>query len=611
MLKAITYILICLVFLNKLIAQPFKTLDVVGKTVNTDLKGYLYKASNLKFTKPNELILMDKLFVKVDGQLPNFGVDSHENWVFFQLTNRESQPKKLVLFLDQTFLDKADFYQLNGAGEILEITYSQNTPAEKRPFFYPNFSFVFDLAPNSSNRIYLRIKSSPVNGISRAILNLSDEVSFHANFSRRFFLFGVLVGFLLLTFLGGLILFYFGKEKVYLIYSFYILNVIIYYLCNGGYLNLFFADSILGSPEFSNAVLMSATTLHIWFIYDFVHIEKNFSKGISLIVQLLMVFFIGLALYFLLFDLPSWLPIFVRVLLFLVGLFILTLSVWGIKQKQTPTLLYSLATFPSILLIVYFLMTALKIVPLYNLAFSFVFPLTVFEIIVFGVGLVFRFNNEKLDAEKRLASERQQIAQKIISAQEVERQRVAQDLHDDLGSTLSLLKYRLIESNEVFGNQLFDEIKIADKAVEDLSIISHNLTPTLFVQKGLVKALSELTHLHKSPQIKFINSGKIKALDWNTELSIFRIVKELLNNSIKHSKASKIEIQLIYFDEFLYVSVEDNGKGMSKNADLSEGIGLKNIYLRINFLNGKVNQETSERGTLISIEIPYEPNPQN
>jgi signal transduction histidine kinase len=108
--------------------------------------------------------------------------------------------------------------------------------------------------------------------------------------------------------------------------------------------------------------------------------------------------------------------------------------------------------------------------------------------------------------------------------------------------------------------------------------------------------------------VSFLCSGNERKLDWETELSIFRIAKELLNNALKHSKASKIEAQLIYFDDFLYLSVEDNGVGFVKNEKEIKGIGLKNITLRVNYLNGKMSQESSDKGTLISVEIPYEPN---
>jgi signal transduction histidine kinase len=204
------------------------------------------------------------------------------------------------------------------------------------------------------------------------------------------------------------------------------------------------------------------------------------------------------------------------------------------------------------------------------------------------------------------------VASKIISAQEHERQRISQDLHDDLGSTLSMLKFRLEESNKTFDNQLISEIETTNKAVEDLRQISYNLMPTMFLQRGLVIALEELINVNKiGSKVEFVHSGKEKRLDLDIELNIFRIIKELLNNALKHAKASKIEFQLIYFDDFLFISIEDNGIGFKENQSKTEGNGLKNINLRVNYLKGKLEFESSKKGTQFSIEIPYEPNLQN
>jgi signal transduction histidine kinase len=111
--------------------------------------------------------------------------------------------------------------------------------------------------------------------------------------------------------------------------------------------------------------------------------------------------------------------------------------------------------------------------------------------------------------------------------------------------------------------------------------------------------------------VHFITSGNERKLEWEMELSIFRIAKELLNNALRHAKASNIEVQLIHFEDFLYVSVEDNGIGFSNNKEEIKGIGLKNITLRVDYLNGKMSQESSNKGTLIAIEIPYNANHQS
>jgi signal transduction histidine kinase len=231
---------------------------------------------------------------------------------------------------------------------------------------------------------------------------------------------------------------------------------------------------------------------------------------------------------------------------------------------------------------------------------------------VFGVGLVYQLNDEKQAIEGKLNEERTQVASKIISAQEDERQRISQDLHDDLGSTLSMLKFQLEESNKLFDSKLLNEISITNKAVEDLRQISYNLMPTMFLQRGLLMALEEFITINKiSSRVEFIYSGTENRLNLDTELNIFRIIKELLNNAIKHAKASKIELQIIYYDSFMYISVEDNGIGFEEKGVALTGNGLKNINLRVNYLNGKLSLESSPKGTLVLIEIPYEPKPKN
>ena len=134
----------------------------------------------------------------------------------------------------------------------------------------------------------------------------------------------------------------------------------------------------------------------------------------------------------------------------------------------------------------------------------------------------------------------------------------------------------------------------------------------MFRERGLLISLNEFILLNKiESKVIFLHSENKKRLNLDTELSIYRIIKELLNNAIKHAKASRIELQLIYFEDFLYLSIEDNGIGIKENQTESKGNGLKNLDLRVNYLNGKMNRESSDKGTLISIEIPYEPNPED
>lgn len=93
-------------------------------------------------------------------------------------------------------------------------------------------------------------------------------------------------------------------------------------------------------------------------------------------------------------------------------------------------------------------------------------------------------------------------------------------------------------------------------------------------------------------------------LNADAELNIYRIIGELLNNILKHAKASKGVVQLLYYDDYLLVSVEDNGRGI-KTEEKNWGIGLKNINSRVEYLKAELSIDTGPLGTTVIIKMPY------
>jgi signal transduction histidine kinase len=109
---------------------------------------------------------------------------------------------------------------------------------------------------------------------------------------------------------------------------------------------------------------------------------------------------------------------------------------------------------------------------------------------------------------------------------------------------------------------------------------------------------------HPTTAIDFDYTGNVRKLKPITELVIYRIINELITNIYKHSLASKAFIQLIYQERSLVVTVEDNGTGIKKTK--SEGIGLRSIRLRSEYLHAQLKIESDDKGTLIILEVPYE-----
>jgi signal transduction histidine kinase len=225
-----------------------------------------------------------------------------------------------------------------------------------------------------------------------------------------------------------------------------------------------------------------------------------------------------------------------------------------------------------------------------------------------GVSLIYVFNKEKEKIQTELEKNRVETTRRILLAQEEERQRLALDLHDDLGGSLSVLTREIDELNEQNEHILQRPLQLLNKIVVDLRTVSHHLMPSSFAEKGLKRVLEEsieMANRQAKTAFIFVVSGDEKRLTIDAEVHIYRIIKELLNNILKHADADKAVLQVIYLPDLMYVSIEDNGRGFDFSAKESWGIGLKNINLRASYLNASLIIESGPGRTLISFEIPY------
>lgn len=202
----------------------------------------------------------------------------------------------------------------------------------------------------------------------------------------------------------------------------------------------------------------------------------------------------------------------------------------------------------------------------------------------------------------------------VISGEEKERKRMAAELHDGLGATLVSAKMMF----DAIENELpnVKEIvtykqanKLLDGACEEVRDISHNLMPSMLVHYGLEDAVKELcTTLNQSHQLEvnFISFGLDKNIDETIEVSIYRIVQELLKNIVKHAEAQEAIVQLAVENNMLSLTVEDDGKGFElSNMNKQSGIGLDNLRSRVAYLQGSCEIDTRiGEGTTFHINIP-------
>jgi len=220
----------------------------------------------------------------------------------------------------------------------------------------------------------------------------------------------------------------------------------------------------------------------------------------------------------------------------------------------------------------------------------------------------------KLNAE--IAFQKEVRTKAIIEAEEKERRRIAQDLHDGIGQLLSAAKLNLSNLDSNIPNQTVEQksamqnaLSLVDDSVKEVRAVSHNMMPNTLIKLGLASAVREfITKLGNAPTLKAELEivGLDTRLDNQIETVFYRVIQEIVNNIIKHAKASQISMQLIRHDNELNIMIEDNGIGFDTNKlDSFEGIGIKGIQTRIEFLNGSVNFDSSlGRGTTVVIDVP-------
>lgn len=235
--------------------------------------------------------------------------------------------------------------------------------------------------------------------------------------------------------------------------------------------------------------------------------------------------------------------------------------------------------------------------------------------ITLWVGTATDIQNQK-DAEEatiqlRLAQQRE-ILKAILQTQETERDRISEALHNGLGQILYAAKLNLnnISSESPEVTEAKDSVdQLLSESITVTRNISFELTPSVLKEFGLRTALEEVISRITHPGLKITidMEGCDERLDYTMELSLYRIIQELLNNILKHSHATEASIELTRDDSTVLLSVKDNGVGIDKEElKKPKGIGLHSIQNRVDLLEGKLEVASSKnKGTSFKINIQH------
>lgn len=235
--------------------------------------------------------------------------------------------------------------------------------------------------------------------------------------------------------------------------------------------------------------------------------------------------------------------------------------------------------------------------------------LTILVLTVLFIYLRYRMK-EHARLQQVVIREKEKGLKAVFEAIEQERQRISQDLHDGVGQQLSGIKMQL-ESMPAADKRLLEQkSKITANIAQvskEVREISHQMMPRSLQEQGLVPSLEDLfnkTFSNTPVSCSFEHHNADRRFPKEVEISLYRIVQEIINNIIKHANASRVIAQLYKINNKLLMTIEDDGVGFDPRAGKS-GHGLLNIKTRIETVNGKIKFESSENNkTIITLSIP-------
>lgn len=598
------------------LASAQQPIQVIDSFTNTDILEELRIYTDTTHRESiNTIIDKKDIFRPISKKYPT-GVYPH--WCYFTIQNKSSKTRRLIIKYEQIFADTLLVYNVEGSRvQLVDSPQSWKLPNPSRPYpfiRYPIFKIV--IPSGTSCTIWIQLLKRDGN-VLKLPFSLWDETVFHTYYNNENLFRGFFYGWLFLVSLFTFILYIFLKERIYLYYSLYIFFLILILAATGGTINqlAWFLPAFIAGPAGNSFFNMAYIVFNLRF--TILYIGANYlprwlvliTRSYGFLCILLFVCLIVIRNFYYrpyIFTAFSYLAIGYALLIFV-------LLFYGLLRQSTGAKFYLGAVVPLFISSICYWLASLGVIHFGEWIISGFKGSVLIEIFILSIGLAYQYYTERQE-KRRLQAESINTQERIINAQEVERQRLAADLHDDLGGTLATLRRKLGDLRQRLNDPLaadaFDQLDpLVQKSTHDLRRIAHNLMPPEFDRLGLRHALEQLVQSQPAQptRFSFVAAGQERRLPLDIELNLYRIVSELVQNIHKHAGARQAAVQLLYYDDHLSAMVEDDGLGnrVTKNSGAGVGLGLKNCSLRAEYIGASLRREVTGAGTLVVLDVPY------
>lgn len=593
--------------------QPTPTLSLNGV-----IETYADTTCTLGFS---EIVALQKKkqFKTLPQNLLNSGYSAAHHWLHFRLHTATSQ--KVIIEIDNPRINQLWFFEVQHDSLVRQVITGDLLPFQSRGFPNHNWIFPLTLTPKAPTDIFvMAAKRHEVLGLR---VKLWHENDFEHRDRSNYLFWGILAGVTLLILIINLVAWIATKQNIYFWFICLILAIIFHILGQSGlgfqYFWTQFPSFNWLDPQLISGWFIMMAQIH--FMQKFIGQNVNNSRIFRLAQFFKAAMFIYVMLNIVLriydvFPINHFRWTFNSLLISLIiSVLVSFLSIFErIRQREKVVIFYTFTLCIQLIGYLFVFLINLAFVegdkPLFDIDSYYIIVVNfLFDLIFLSSGILFFwFRNYQIQNQTLLTAlheNEQAQSQKIIEALEIERNRIAEDLYDDVGAMLSTaIGYlssvvRKAEIKERFPI-LVETRKLLDRAVENLRTVSHNLMPKNFAQLGLSKSLAEtIDKVTATTDIDFqyIVVGQERRLNAATEVQIFRIAAELINDILRNSGATQVTFQLIYDTESLKIISEDNGPLPPV---------YNNLTSKVAFINGQLDVDVSPEGVTAIVEIPYQ-----
>jgi len=602
-----TVILLTLLLCNTSIIKAFHIVNFnKGNSkihIGNKLSYYADSTNQLKVDKILTLYKNNR-FIQSKVEIPNFKQNKSKLWFSFKLKNNTKQT--LYLSINNPHIDSFNLYQIQtdkiihigSAGDRIDLNnwdIIDNRITIKLPVNCNEFNtFIFSIKKGASVKIPISIISTKYlieNGNTEKLIS------------------GIYFGAYITLLLISIIVYIITRDKIYILYFFYILVFSNYLFNELGYGYLYFWEG-LNHLKISVRVMLGVFTTPtiILFSTEFLRMKKHFPKvrNILNIVSVLIIIEIIIS------NIAGVIPNsyyniqltinHILIIILLVSLIIMTLK--SFKVQKTESIIIFFSVLSVLLASLIFILAEHKLIPSNHFTLYAIIWFSLIDIIIISVGLSIRINKifvSKMKLGEQIIEQQKQLLSAIITGEEKERKRLARELHDGIsGNLVSLtLKIKADSKKETIE-------KLAQDTLREVRHISHKLIPPQFDKRTIDEIISDYIRTIENEhefKIQFITKGDFKLLSNEYKITLYRIIQESISNTSKYANAKLLIIQLFKIENEVTISIEDDGNGFDINTH-SDGIGLINMESRVNELKGEFSiNSCTENGTLITISF--------